>query len=123
MSISPDGRTLLFAENDLKTGVDLMSLPLGPLGTNSVHPGSAGDKARSALPLVQTPFADTDGEVSPDGRWLAYQSTDSGRPEIYVRPFPDVKAGRTQVSSGGGRTPLWDRRDARCTSGRPADRS
>lgn len=45
--------------------------------------------------------------LSPDGRWLAYQSTESGSMEIYVRPFPDVAAGRWQVSVGGGFAPLW----------------
>ena len=48
-------------------------------------------------------------EVSPDGRWLAYEANDSGRFEIYVRPFPDVTGGRWQVSTGGGTRPLWAR--------------
>ena len=58
-------------------------------------------------PLVHTPFSEQNGEVSPDGRWLAYQSNDSGRAEIWVRPFADVNGGRWQVSSGGGSQPLW----------------
>jgi hypothetical protein len=49
------------------------------------------------------------GEISPDGRWLAYESNESGQFEIYVRPFPDVNDGRWQVSTGGGTTPLWGR--------------
>ena len=48
-------------------------------------------------------------EISPDGRWLAYQSDESGRAEVYVRPFPEVDAGRWQVSSEGGATPVWAR--------------
>jgi eukaryotic-like serine/threonine-protein kinase len=84
-------------------------LPLTASETNPGQAGSAGDRVGTALPLLQTAFAEANGEVSPDGRWLAYQSTDSGRWEIYVRPFPEVRAGRTQVSTGGGRTPLWDR--------------
>lgn len=46
-------------------------------------------------------------EISPDGRWLAYQSNESGRDEIYVRPFPDVDAGRVLVSTAGGTRPAW----------------
>jgi len=42
-------------------------------------------------------------------RWFAYESNDSGRPEIYVRPFPDANSGRWQVSTGGGTRPLWAR--------------
>jgi hypothetical protein len=46
--------------------------------------------------------------LSPDGRWLAYASSETpGRFEVYVRPFPDVKAGRVQVSQGGGNEPRW----------------
>jgi len=46
------------------------------------------------------------GDISPDGRWLAYQSNESGQVEIYVRPFPDVQGGRWQVSRAGGTRPL-----------------
>jgi hypothetical protein len=45
--------------------------------------------------------------MSPDGRWLAYQSTESGKMEIYVRPFPNVRSARWQISEGGGFAPLW----------------
>ena len=48
-------------------------------------------------------------EVSPNGQWLAYESNESGRNEIYVRPFPNVDAGRQQVSTNGGTQPLWAR--------------
>jgi serine/threonine-protein kinase len=58
-------------------------------------------------PLVHTPFSEQNGEVSPDGRWLAYQSNDSGRSEIWVRPYPDVNGGRWLVSAGAGFQPLW----------------
>jgi eukaryotic-like serine/threonine-protein kinase len=62
-----------------------------------------------AMPLLATMFGERNGEVSPDGRWLAYESDESGREEIYVRPFPDVQSGRWQVSTGGGTRPLWAR--------------
>ncbi len=65
--------------------------------------------AHPVTPLVQTPFSERNGEVSPDGQWLAYESNDSGRYEIYVRPFPDVTRGLWQVSTDGGTRPLWAR--------------
>ena len=47
--------------------------------------------------------------LSPDGKWLAYASNESGRFEVYVRPYPDVNSGRWQVSQAGGLQPLWAR--------------
>jgi serine/threonine-protein kinase len=64
---------------------------------------------RLAAPLIQTPFNEQNAEVSPDGRWVAYQSDESGQYEVYVRPFPDVDQGRWQVSTGGGTRPAWAR--------------
>ena len=60
---------------------------------------------RRPQPLLQTPFEELNAEISPDGRWLAYQSNESGPDEIYVRPFPNVDAGKWQVSTSGGRSP------------------
>jgi serine/threonine-protein kinase len=63
-----------------------------------------------ATPLLETTFEESYPQVSPDGRWLAYVSDESGSEEIYVRPFPDIDAGgRWQVSTGGGTQPLWAR--------------
>jgi len=59
--------------------------------------------------LLQTAFDEANAEVSPDGKWLAYQSDESGSLEIYVRPFPNIMAGRWQVSSDGGSRPKWAR--------------
>jgi len=59
------------------------------------------------VPLVATRFAETAPALSPDGRWLAYTSNESGPSEVYVRPFPNVGEGRWQVSIGGGREPVW----------------
>ena len=68
------------------------------------------DKDHHAEPLVQSQmYAERNGEISPDGRWLAYQSNESGQDEIYVRPFPEVNSGRWQVSTMGGTQPLWAR--------------
>ncbi|MEY4956123.1 MAG: hypothetical protein RL409_380, partial [Gemmatimonadota bacterium] len=65
-----------------------------------------GDTA--TVPLVASPaFAETSPALSPDGRWLAYTSDESGRNEVYVRPYPNVDAGRWQVSQAGGSSPHW----------------
>jgi hypothetical protein len=88
-------RELVFGESAPTTGADVMQLRLD--GTHAV------------TPLVRTPFSERNGEVSPDGRWLAYDANDSGRFEIYVRPFPDVSSGHWQVSMEGGTRPLWAR--------------
>ena len=66
-------------------------------------------KDRRVLPVVQTPQAEGNGEISPDGRWLAYDSNDSGPAQIFVRPFPTTTGGKTQVSTRGGSRPLWAR--------------
>jgi serine/threonine-protein kinase len=58
---------------------------------------------------VQTPSIEYQPDVSPDGRYVAYQSTESGQDEIYVRPFPDVAGGIWTVSTGGGTHPVWAR--------------
>jgi serine/threonine-protein kinase len=64
---------------------------------------------RTITPLLKTSFVEQNAEVSPSGRWLAYQSNESGRDEVIVRPFPNVDAGSWQVSTNGGRAPLWSR--------------
>ncbi|MGH9255514.1 MAG: protein kinase domain-containing protein [Vicinamibacterales bacterium] len=89
---SPDGRVLLFAAQDPKTASDLWALPL--------------TADRKPFPVVQTGFDEIEGQFSPDGRWLAYASNESGRYEIYVRPFAD-DGGKWQVSTGGGTQPRW----------------
>jgi serine/threonine-protein kinase len=59
------------------------------------------------VPLVATEFTELHPAVSPDGRWLAYASNESGANEVYVRPFPGTAVGRWQVSNGGGEQPRW----------------
>jgi serine/threonine-protein kinase len=61
-------------------------------------------------PLIATQFEEYSPSLSPDGRWLAYVSKESGRAEVYVRPFPNVGAARWQVSTSGGNEPLWGNR-------------
>lgn len=65
------------------------------------------DGDREEIPLLDGPFDEAFPRLSPDGRWLAYNSNESGRFEVYVRPFPDVEALRLAVSSNGGTSPLW----------------
>jgi serine/threonine-protein kinase len=64
-----------------------------------------GDRKPQAL--LATKFRLMDGALSPDGRWLAYESDESGHYEIFVRPYPDVEAHQWVISSGGGEEPKW----------------
>jgi eukaryotic-like serine/threonine-protein kinase len=93
-SVSPDGRTLAYEEAVTDDNADIWVLPL------------AGD--RRPVPFVKTPFNEFDPEFSPDGRFLAYVSNESGRFEVYVRPFPGPGPKR-QVSVGGGTSPVWSK--------------
>jgi serine/threonine-protein kinase len=75
-------------------------------GPNDIVLWHRGDTA--TVPLVASPaFNETSPALSPDGRWLAYSSDESGRFEVYVRPYPNVDAGRWQVSQAGGSSPHW----------------
>jgi hypothetical protein len=109
VSLSPAGTRLLVNETSPTTGIDLMQLELGD-GSAPVG-GARGQSVgpRHATPLIQTPFTERNGEVSPNGRWIAYEASDSGQLEIYVRPYPDVGRGLWQVSTGGDTRPLWAR--------------
>jgi hypothetical protein len=67
------------------------------------------DGQPNANPFLATPFLETDGRFSPDGRWLAYESDESGRSEVYIRPFPGPGK-KLAVSIGGGLAPRWPAR-------------
>jgi len=99
---SRDGRFIVYTENDPKTHDDIWVLPL------------TGE--RKPQVFLQTPFNENRGQISPDGRFLAYLSDESGQQEIYVRPFSLAGAasvgGKWQVSTGGGTMPRW-RRDGK----------
>ncbi|MGD8322178.1 MAG: protein kinase [Gemmatimonadota bacterium] len=58
-------------------------------------------------PLLTEPYSEAAPALSPDGRWLAYESSETERHEIFVRPFPEVQTGKWQVSTGGGTSPVW----------------
>ena len=95
--VSPDGRFLLYLQVDPKTSFDLWVLPL--FGEHK------------PFPFVNTSFSEINGQFSPDGRWVAYQSDESGRDEVYAQPFPGP-GGKELVSTGGGIQPRW-RRDGK----------
>jgi serine/threonine protein kinase len=94
---SRDGHFILYATIDPKTSWDVWTLPLD------------GDK--KPFPFLQSKADERQAQFSPNGKWVAYMSNESGRNEVYVRPFP-VGAGTWQVSTGGGEQPRW-RRDGK----------
>jgi serine/threonine protein kinase len=91
---SSDGRFLLFRSIDPQTGFDLWVLPL------------SGDK--KPFLFLKTPFDVSNGQFSPDGKWIVYESNESGRFEIYVQPFPGA-GGKFQISNNGGAQPRWNK--------------
>jgi eukaryotic-like serine/threonine-protein kinase len=100
-SFSPDGKWLAFAERNSTGDWDLWLLPLA-------NPAADDPKPGKPKPFLQTPFNESHPMISPDGKWLAYQSDESRRDEVYVRPFPD--SGRKwQISTGGGTSPVWSK--------------
>jgi serine/threonine-protein kinase len=58
-------------------------------------------------PLIQAPYSQTHAALSPNGRFLSYASNETGRPKVYVRPYPSVDQGRWQISVEGGVEPRW----------------
>ena len=100
-TVTPDGTALIFrAETPAskvgsRPGYDLFLLSL--------------EGEHRSRPLLATPFDELNAAVSPNGQWLAYESNESGRNEIHVRPFPNVDADKQQVSTNGGTHPLWAR--------------
>jgi hypothetical protein len=93
---SPDGKYLLSTTTG--TNNDIFLTTIGPPVTTR--------------PLLNTPFNESSPALSPDGNWIAYHSNETGRLEVYVRPFPDVDDGKQQVSIDGGTEPRW-RKDGR----------
>ena len=95
---SRDG-SIVFAMLDPKTQWDLWRLPMNPGVTN---------EERTPVPLLRTPFNEYNGQVSPDGRWITYDSDESGEWEIYVEELAALGRGvRKRISTNGGVQPVW----------------
>jgi Tol biopolymer transport system component len=102
-SFSPDGRWLAFHQVGVNASRDIYTLPLDL--TDPDHP-----KAGKPELFLASPAADVEARFSPDGRWIAYASFESGAYQVYVRPFPArPTGGKWQISTAGGRFPLWSR--------------
>ena len=99
-SFTPDGKRLAFHELTSTTATDLWTLP--------IESNASGVRAGKPELFLKTPFNERNAAFSPDGRWLAYASDESGMLEVYVRAFPDT-GGKWQISSGGGLYPLFGR--------------
>jgi Tol biopolymer transport system component len=92
--ISPDGKTLLFTQRTPRGTFDMWTMPVNPRGP--------------AAPLAETPFDEWSPRFSPDGRYVAFASDESGRYEVYVTAFP-FTGGKTRVTAAGGWLPRWSR--------------
>ena len=92
-AVTPDGTHVIARSTYPTRGDDLIVATLD------------GDLAIETL--VSTEFSERNAAISPDGAWVAFESDESGTYEVYVRPFPDVEAGRSQVSTAGGLYPVW----------------
>jgi eukaryotic-like serine/threonine-protein kinase len=93
-SWSPDGKLLASSVGDPTTGYDIWVVKMGDTDT-------------TAQPFLRTPFNEEAPQFSPDGRWLAYVSDESGRYEVYVQPYPGP-GGKWQISAEGGTEPMWN---------------
>ena len=91
---SPDEKKLVVDERGEDRNVDLFVL--------SMEEGEPRSQ-----PLLRTPSREEQAALSPDGRWMAYESDESGQYDVYVRPFPNVDEGMWQISVEGGRAPVW----------------
>ena len=106
-SWSPDGAVLMVTQSTPSTSTDVFSLRVAD-GT--------------LQPVVQTTFTEFAPALSPDGRWLADSSDETGRFEVYVQPFPGPGSRRVRVSRAGGSEPLWARNGKELFFREPADK-
>jgi Tol biopolymer transport system component len=90
---TPDGRSLIVELSDPSTQNDIWRLDL---------------TTKTATPFLQTQFNERCSRLSPDGKWLAYVSNETGRAEIYVQSFPEAGS-KLQVSTSGADQPIWSR--------------
>ena len=92
-TFTPDGKQLLYGQTSGLQDISILNL-------------DGSDEPR--ILLGKKEFSEGNSQISSDGRWLAYQSNESGSDQIWVRPFPDVGAGRWQVTTEGGTRPVWN---------------
>jgi len=92
--IHPDGSTLFYR-------------PIS--GDDGIWVATIGDEPQEGRLLFDTPYAEVNANISPDGNWLLYQSDESGQWEIWVRPYPDIDSRRIQISDNGGTHAQWSR--------------
>ena len=98
--MSPDGKRLVYQQRT-KTYFEIWTLPLDQTDPDHPKPGAPERFAAAEANLIHP-------AVSPDGRWIAYASDESGPYQVYVRPFQKNNAGgKWQVSSSGGKMPVW----------------
>ncbi len=90
-AFSPDGTQLVYRDNSDTFDLYVLSM----------------EGERTEQPLIVTAFLEGFSAISPDGRWIAYTSDETGQNEVYVRPFPKVDDGKEQISTDGGEEPLW----------------
>jgi len=100
MSWSPDGQVMAYIEVNPTTGRDIWMLRMG-------DPSQGAGQVRKAQPFIRTPATESAPRFSPNGRWLAYVSNESGRFEIYVQPYPGPGE-KWQISTEGGTEPMWN---------------
>jgi len=97
----PAGKYIAFSESNPQTSIDIWILPIEGDEKSGWKPGKPSV-------FLNSPFTEVAATFSPDGRWLAYMSIESGRMEVYVRPFPGP-GGKWQISTEGGSYPTWSR--------------
>lgn len=93
---SRDGRFIVYSQPNPKSKNDLWVLPVGEVAAAN----------RKPISFLQTEFNEFEGQLSPDGRWMAYTSDETGPLEVYVRPFP-ASDGKWRISTAGGEQPRW----------------
>ena len=95
MDVTREGQ-LIYTDETPDTRIDLMTMDL--------------DGIHQAIPLLQERYNERNGSISPDGRWIAYEANIADSFQIYVRPYPDVTGSPIQVTTEGGRMPIWTQR-------------
>ena len=98
MSWAPDNKFLVYWSADPKTSGDIFMLPF------------AGEK--KPIAILNSPADERNAQISPNGKWMAYNSNETGRSEVYIRPFPEGSGGKWKISANGGLFPRW-RRDGK----------